>query len=75
MTKVKSQYFSDLIDKNFENLRRLWNTINKIIHRTPAVELRESNNVKSLCEHFAKYVCDIGGRGHEDQYKVCIKIM
>ena len=47
-----------LIDKNSENPRRLWDTINNILHRTPAAALPESNNVKSLCEHFAKYFCD-----------------
>ena len=54
MTEAKSQYFSNLIDENSENPRRLWDTINKILHRTPAAALPESNNVKSLCEHFAK---------------------
>ena len=58
MTEAKSQYFSNLIDENSENPRRLWDTINKILHRTPAAALPESNNVKSLCEHFAKKICD-----------------
>ena len=54
--EAKAKYFSDLIDENSENPRRLWDTINKILHRTPAAALTESNNVKSLCEHFAKYL-------------------
>ena len=54
MTEAKSQYFSDLIDENSENPRRLRDTINKIVHRTPDAALRESNNAKFLCEHFAK---------------------
>ena len=58
MTEAKSQYFSNLIDENSENPRRLWDTINNILHRTPASALPESNNVKSLCDHFAKYFCD-----------------
>ena len=58
MTEGKSQYFSNLIDENSENPRSLWDTINNILHRTPAAALPESNNVKSLCEHFAKYFCD-----------------
>ena len=53
MTEAKSQY---LIDENSEN-RRLWDTINNILHRTPAAPLPESNNVKSLCERFAEYFC------------------
>ena len=59
MTEAKSQYFSNLIDENSENPRRLLDTINNILQRTPAAAaLPESNNVKSLCEHFAKYFCD-----------------
>ena len=58
MTEAKSQYFSNLIDENSDNPRRLWDTINNILHRTPASALPESNNVKSLCDHFAKYFCD-----------------
>ena len=50
MTEAKSQYFSDLIDENSENPCRIWDTINKISHRTTAAALPESNNVKSLCE-------------------------
>ena len=56
MTEAK--YFSNLMDENFENPRRLWDTINNILHRTPAAALPDSNNVKSLCEDFAKYFCD-----------------
>ena len=55
--EAKSQYFSNLIDENSENPRCLWDTINNILHRTPAAALPESNNVKSLCEHCAKYFC------------------
>ena len=58
MTEAKSQYFSHLIAENSENPCRLWDTINNILHRTPAAALPESNNVKSLSEHFANYFCD-----------------
>ena len=58
MTEAKYLYFSDLINENSENPRRLWDTINNISHRAPAAALPESNNVKSFCEHFAKYFCD-----------------
>ena len=46
------------IDENSENPRCLWDTINNILHRIPAAALPGSNNVKSLCQHFAKYLCD-----------------
>ena len=46
------------VAKNSENPRHLWDIINNILHRTPAAALPKSNNVKYLCEHFAKYFCD-----------------
>ena len=58
MTEAKSQYFLNFIDGNSKNPLRLWDTINNILHRTPAAALPESNNVKSLCEHLAKHFCD-----------------
>ena len=58
MTEANSQYFSNLIDEKSENPRHFWDTINNILHRTPAAALPESNNVKYLCEHFGKYFCD-----------------
>ena len=83
MTEAKSQYFSNSINENSENPRRLWDTINTYLHKTPAAALPESNNVKSLCEHFAKYFSDkirtfyfrtsIRGRGQEDDQKSASK--
>ena len=46
------------LEKRWRRSRSGYDTINNILHRTPAAALPESNNVKSFCEHFAKYFCD-----------------
>ena len=35
MTKAKSKYLADVIAENSDNPRRLWNSINNILHRIP----------------------------------------
>ena len=57
ITEAKYQYFSNIMGDS-EKPRRLWDTINNILDRAPAAALPESNNVKSLCEHFANFFCD-----------------
>ena len=42
------------LKKRWRRSRSGYDTINNILHRTPAAALPESNNVKPLCEHFAK---------------------
>ena len=54
MTTVKSKYFAHVILENSVNPRRLWNSINNILHRIPS----EFTSVKSLCDHFSKYFVD-----------------
>ena len=55
MTKAKSKYLSDVISENSDNPRRLWNSINNILHRIPPPALPEFTSVKSLCDHFSRY--------------------
>ena len=55
MTKAKSKYLADVIAKNSDNPRRLWNSINNTLHRTPPPALPEFTSVKSLCDHFSRY--------------------
>ena len=54
MTKAKSKYWADIISENSDNPRRLWNSINNILHRIPPPALP----VKSLCDHFSRYFVD-----------------
>ena len=58
MTKAKSKYLADVIVENSDNPRRLWNSINNILHRIPPPALPEFTSVKSLCDHFSRYFVD-----------------
>ena len=58
MTKAKSKYLTDVISENSDNTRRLWNSINNILHRIPPPALPEFISVKSLCDHFSRYFVD-----------------
>ena len=55
ITKAKSKYLADVIAENSDNPRRLWNSINNILHRIPPPALPEFTSVKSLCHHFSRY--------------------
>ena len=56
MTKAKSKYLADhVIAENSDNHRRLWNSINNILHRIPPPALPEFTAVKSLSDHFSGY--------------------
>ena len=58
MTTAKSKHLAEVTSENSDNLRRLWNSINNILHRIPASALPEFTSVKSLCDHFSKYFVD-----------------
>ena len=58
MTKAKSKYLADVIAENSDNPRRLWNSINNILHRIPPPALPEFTSVKSLWDHFSRYFVD-----------------
>ena len=58
ITKDKSKHLADVISENLDNPRRLWNSINNILHRIPPPRLPQFTSVKSLCDHFSKYFVD-----------------
>ena len=58
ITKAKSKYLADVISENSDNPRRLWNSINNIMHRISPPALSELTSVKSLCDHFSGYFVD-----------------
>ena len=58
MTKAKSKYLGDAISENSDKPRRLWNSINTILHRIPPPALPDFTSVKSLCDNFSKYFVD-----------------
>ena len=58
MTKAKSKYLAHVIAENSDNPRRLWNSINNILHRIPPPALPEFTSVESLCDHFSRFFVD-----------------
>ena len=58
MTKAKSKYLANVISENSDNVRRLWNSINNILHRIPPPALPEFTSVKLLCDNFSRYLVD-----------------
>ena len=59
MTKAKSKYLADVISENSDNPRRLWNSINNILHRIPPPALPEFTSARSLCDHFSRDFVDL----------------
>ena len=57
MTKAKLKYLADVIAENSDNPRRLWNSINNILHRIPPPALPEFTSVTSLCDHGDHVFC------------------
>ena len=58
MTKAKSKYLANVISENSDNARRLWNSINNILHRIPPPALPEFTSVKLLCDNLSRYLVD-----------------
>ena len=51
----KSQYYSDLVTKNRDDSKKLWQTINKILHRTKSSTLPDDSSDSSLANRFGSY--------------------
>ena len=55
ITKAKKLYNSSLISSNLHNSRKLWHTINHLLHRIAAPSLPSSNSLSSLPQSFATF--------------------
>ena len=51
----KSQYYSDLVAKNQDDSKKLWQTINKILHRTKSSTIPDDTSDLSLANKFGSY--------------------
>jgi hypothetical protein len=58
ISNAKRDYFSSLITTNATNPRKLWNTVNSLLHRKPPPVLPSYTDPSSLCQSFAKFFCD-----------------
>ena len=56
--KAKKHYNSTLISSSQKNPRKLWNTVNKFLHRTVVPVLPTSNSLSSLSQSFATFFSD-----------------
>jgi len=52
---AKRIFNSSLISSSSSNPRKLWNTINKLLHRKPISQLPSSNDFESLPSMFANF--------------------
>ena len=52
MEKAKANFYANIILENSEDPKKLWNSINNILHRFPAPSLPENLSLKTICENF-----------------------
>ena len=52
MEKAKAIFYANIILENSEDPKKLWNSINNILHRFPAPSLPENLSLKTICENF-----------------------
>lgn len=55
VSKAKDAYYRDIINKTMGNSKQLWNTLNRVLHRTPDTILPEHTCEKSLADTFSSY--------------------
>ena len=58
MEKTKANFYANIILKNSEDPKKLWNSINNILHRFPAPSLPENISPKTICEKFSNFFVD-----------------
>ena len=56
--KAKKLYNSTLLSSNLTNPKKLWNTINKLLHRIAKPSFPSSFNLDSLPQSFATFFSD-----------------
>ena len=58
ISSAKSQYYTDCVDAAKENPKKLWKTLNSILHRNPETVLPDRDSDKSLADRFSAYFID-----------------
>ena len=58
MEKAKANVYANIILENSENPKKLWKSINNILHRFPAPSLAENLSLKTICEKFSNFFVD-----------------
>ena len=58
MEKAKANFYGNIILEDSEDPKKLWKSINNILHRFPASSLPENLSVKTICEKFTNFFVD-----------------
>ena len=55
---AKTKYYSNMVRKNKDNAKALWNSIKKVLHRSPKIVLPDHTTINSLINTFGRYFTD-----------------
>ena len=55
---AKTKYYSNMVRKNEDNPKALWNSIKKVLHRSPKIVLPDHTTINSLINTFGRYFTD-----------------
>ena len=55
---AKTKYYSNMVKKNEDNPKALWNSIKKVLHRSPKIVLPDHTTISSLINTFGRYFTD-----------------
>ena len=58
MATARRKHYTKCIDENSDNPKKLWKTINNILHRTPTPSMPAAIDIKSLSESFSNFFID-----------------
>ena len=54
----KTKYYSNMVRKNEDNPKALWNSIKKVLHRSSIMVLPDHTTMDSLINTFGRYFAD-----------------
>ena len=52
---AKNKYYSNMVGENEDNPKALWNSIKKVLHRSPKMVLPDYTTMNSLINTFGRY--------------------
>ena len=55
---AKTKYYNNMVRENEDNPKALWNSIKKVLHRSPKIVLTDHTTINSLINTFGKYFAD-----------------
>ena len=58
MEKAKANFYANIILENSDDPKKLWKSINNILHSFSAPSLPENLSLKTICEKFANFFVD-----------------